>query len=156
ALHHLLKTCRSIDPQLKGRQGGSKLLNKHARNLTDRQAQRLAAYLERWPAIERIYRFKEELMEVLNAKNQSKKQCRSWARRLLDAIAQLKQSGLEECRKLAKTLESWQEEIARMWRFSRSNGITEGYHRKMKLIQRRAFGFRNFENYRKRVRVLCA
>ncbi|MDF1671134.1 MAG: transposase, partial [Roseovarius sp.] len=93
ALHHLLKTCRSIDPQLKGRQGGSKLLNKHARNLTDRQAQRLAVYLERWPAIERIYRFKEELMEVLSAKNQSKKQCRSWARCLLDAIAQLQQSG---------------------------------------------------------------
>ncbi|HCJ4409649.1 TPA: transposase, partial [Legionella pneumophila] len=27
--------------------------------------------------------------------------------------------------------------------------------RKMKLIQRRAYGFRNFENYRLRVRVLC-
>ncbi|CAM3067830.1 Transposase IS204/IS1001/IS1096/IS1165 DDE domain-containing protein [Legionella pneumophila subsp. pneumophila] len=26
----------------------------------------------------------------------------------------------------------------------------------MKLIQRRAYGFRNFENYRLRVRVLCA
>ncbi|HEE0243771.1 TPA: transposase, partial [Legionella pneumophila] len=26
---------------------------------------------------------------------------------------------------------------------------------KMKLIQRRAYGFRNFENYRLRVRVLC-
>ncbi|HAT9491496.1 TPA: hypothetical protein JBD00_09795, partial [Legionella pneumophila subsp. pneumophila] len=26
---------------------------------------------------------------------------------------------------------------------------------KMKLIQRRAYGFRNFENYRVRVRVLC-
>ncbi|CAM3014255.1 TPA: transposase, partial [Legionella pneumophila] len=25
----------------------------------------------------------------------------------------------------------------------------------MKLIQRRAYGFRNFENYRVRVRVLC-
>ncbi|QBS11512.1 hypothetical protein E4T54_01450 [Legionella geestiana] len=36
-----------------------------------------------------------------------------------------------------------------------SNGITEGFHRKMKLIQRRAYGFRNFENYRTRVRVLC-
>ncbi|WP_423202101.1 transposase [Legionella fairfieldensis] len=35
------------------------------------------------------------------------------------------------------------------------NGITEGFHRKMKLIQRRAYGFRNFENYRLRVRVLC-
>ncbi|HAT1775651.1 TPA: transposase, partial [Legionella pneumophila] len=30
------------------------------------------------------------------------------------------------------------------------------FHRKMKLIQRRAYGFRNFENYRLRVRVLCA
>ncbi|WP_432416312.1 transposase, partial [Legionella micdadei] len=26
--------------------------------------------------------------------------------------------------------------------------ITEGFHRKMKLIQRRAYGFKNFENYR--------
>ena len=42
-----------------------------------------------------------------------------------------------------------------MFRFSRNNGITEGFHRKMKLIQRRAYGFRNFENYRLRVRVLC-
>ncbi|HAT9261294.1 MULTISPECIES: transposase, partial [Legionella] len=29
-------------------------------------------------------------------------------------------------------------------------------HRKMKLIQRRAYGFRNFENYRLRVKVLCS
>ncbi|HAT8772282.1 TPA: hypothetical protein JBA21_16000, partial [Legionella pneumophila] len=27
---------------------------------------------------------------------------------------------------------------------------------KMKLIQRRAYGFRNFENYRLRVKVLCS
>ena len=134
----------------------SKLLNKHARNLTQKQARRLADYLGRRPAIEGIYRFKEGLMEVLSAKNQTKKQCRILVHRLLEAIAQLRQSGFEDCQKLGKTLESWQEEIARMWRFSRSNGITEGYHRKMKLIQRRAFGFRNFENYRKRVRALCA
>ncbi|MGL5742751.1 MAG: transposase, partial [Legionella sp.] len=44
--------------------------------------------------------------------------------------------------------------VARMWRFSKSNGITEGFHRKMKLIQRRAYGFRKFENYRVRVKVL--
>ena len=36
------------------------------------------------------------------------------------------------------------------------DGITEGFHRKMKLIQRRAYGFRNFENYRLRVKVLCS
>jgi transposase len=38
---------------------------------------------------------------------------------------------------LADTFENWKEEIARMWRFTRNNGITEGFHRKMKLIQRR-------------------
>lgn len=35
-----------------------------------------------------------------------------------------------------------------MFRFSWSNGITEGFHRKMTLIQHRAYGFRNLENYR--------
>jgi hypothetical protein len=34
-------------------------------------------------------------------------------------------------------------------------GITEGFHRKMKLIQRRADGFRNFQNYRLRVIAQC-
>ncbi len=56
---------------------------------------------------------------------------------------------------LAKTLYLWREEVVRMWRFTKNNGITEGFHRKMKLIQRRAYGFKNFENYRIRVKVLC-
>ena len=56
---------------------------------------------------------------------------------------------------LAKTLSEWSQEIVRMWRFSRNNGITEGFHRKMKLIQRRAYGFRNFNNYRLRVIAQC-
>ncbi len=43
------------------------------------------------------------------------------------------------------------EPIAAMWRFRKSNSITEGFHRKMKLIQRRAYGFRNVNNYRLRV-----
>ena len=47
---------------------------------------------------------------------------------------------------LAKTLHSWRGEITAMWRFTKNNGITEGFHRKMKLIQRRAYGFRNFQN----------
>jgi transposase len=31
-----------------------------------------------------------------------------------------------------------------MWRFKKSNGMTEGFHNKMELISRRAYGFRNF------------
>jgi hypothetical protein len=29
---------------------------------------------------------------------------------------------------LGETLHSWSAEIARMWRFTRNNGITEGFH----------------------------
>jgi transposase len=42
-----------------------------------------------------------------------------------------------------------------MWRFTKNNAITEGFHRKRKLIQRRAYGFRNFHNYRLRVIAQC-
>lgn len=156
ALHHLMQTCRTIDPTLTARRGALRLLQKHARNLTGTQARRLEAYLAAQPAIAAIHGFKEELMTVLVAKRQTKDQCRILVHRLLEAIHQLGTSPFDDCRKLGRTLASWQVEIGRMWRFSRSNGITEGFHRKMKLIQRRAFGFRNFENYRRRVRALCA
>jgi hypothetical protein len=43
------------------------------------------------------------------------------------------------------------ERIIAMWRFSGSNGITEGFHHKMEMISRRAHGSRNFEHYRLRV-----
>ncbi|WP_425454084.1 transposase [Neopusillimonas maritima] len=47
------------------------------------------------------------------------------------------------------------EPIVRMWRFTKSNGITEGFHTKMEMLSRRAYGFRNFENYRMRVLAQC-
>jgi transposase len=73
-----------------------------------------------------------------------------------DAIDHLRQSGLPQMVQLGETLDSWKEEIATMWRFTRNNGITEGFHNKMETINRQAYGFRNFENYRLRVKVLCA
>ena len=57
---------------------------------------------------------------------------------------------------LGQTRHAWSEEIVCMWRFSRNNGITEGFHNKMELINRQAYGFRNFQNYRLRVKVLCS
>ena len=40
-----------------------------------------------------------------------------------------------------------------MWRFTKNTGITEGFHTKLEMISRRAYGFKDFENYRLRVRV---
>jgi transposase len=95
------------------------------------------------------------LRRLLNVKKRTKRQCRPLISKLLDSIDELKASGLPPLVTLAPTLGSWREEIACMWRFTSNNGITEGFHRKMKLIQRRAYGFRSFSNYRLRVIAQC-
>jgi transposase len=75
---------------------------------------------------------------------------------LLSAIDQLRNAVFPQLVTLGETLDSWREEIGCMWRFTRNNGITEGFHNKMETISRVAYGFRNFENYRRRVKVLCS
>jgi transposase len=57
---------------------------------------------------------------------------------------------------LGHTLHAWREEIATMWRFTRNNAITEGFHNKIEVLSRQAYGFRNFQNYRLRVKVMCS
>src|SRR5690625_5666558 len=52
---------------------------------------------------------------------------------------------------IAKTIFSWFVPIVRMWRFTKSNGITEGFHTKLEMLSRRGYGFRYFENYCLRV-----
>ena len=71
-------------------------------------------------------------------------------------IEELKYCKFKSIETLGNTLDLWKLEIVRMWRFTRTNSITEGFHMKMEMISRRAYGFRNFENYRLRVRALCA
>ena len=67
-----------------------------------------------------------------------------------------RQAGLPQLVSLGQTLHSWAEEIAAMWRFTKNNAITEGFHTKMEVLQRQAYGFRNFNNYRLRVKVSCS
>lgn len=153
--YHFLKTCHSIDPDVKHRRSMLRILRMREDKLSNKQIRQRDQYFKDQPAIEVIYQFKQRLHKLLLYKARTKQQCKGLIKQLLAKIKQLKQSGLEHLITLAKTLYNWREEIVRMWRFTKSNGITEGFHRKMKLIQRRAYGFRNFENYRMRVRVLC-
>jgi transposase len=83
-----------------------------------------------------IYRFKQRLCSLLLTKHKTRLQCQKLIPRFLRAVADLRQSGLAQLLTLGDTLHSWSEEIARMWRFARSNGITAGFHNKMETISR--------------------
>ncbi|HBD9373255.1 TPA: transposase, partial [Legionella pneumophila] len=102
-----------------------------------------------------IYQFQQQVHALFLHKAMNKDWCKKMIPRFLNMLDDLKNSPFKALAALGKTFCQWKEEIVRMWRFRKSNGITEGFHRKMKLIQRRAYGFRNFDNYRTRVRVLC-
>lgn len=153
---HIHQLWRQIDPAHRWNRGLLSLLRRRRDRLSPEQLMKLEEYFKAFPAIESLYRFKQELWELLRPSGLTPQACRPRIRELLERIAQLKASSFALLASLGQTLEDWQEEIARMWRFSRNNGITEGFHTKMEMISRRAFGFRNFENYRLRVKALCA
>ena len=155
--HHFAKVCKLVDEEhlSHGRGGLMRLMMTRPDNLRPEHRERLQAYFAEQPALQAVYDFCRDLSELLRVKARSRRGCRKYVSALLDRLSQLRKSPFAAMRTLGKTLFSWKEEVARMFRFTRNNGITEGSHRKMKLIQRRAYGFRNFENYRLRVRVLC-
>jgi transposase len=131
-------------------------MRRHYHNLKAEQAQRLTAYLQTIPALKIIYDFKQRLTNLLLLKHRTARQCRQLIPSWLEHLRELAYSDFPLLAQLGRTLSSWSEEIVRMWRFTKNNGITEGFHTKMEMISRRAFGFRNFDNYRLRVRVMCA
>jgi len=150
-----MRLARQLVPALGWNRSWLGLLRTRPDHLEPDQKRRLQALLAQYPALQPIYEVKESLCALLRLKGQSKRACRHHVARLLDFIRLLRESGLEAALTLAKTLSDWSEEIGRMWRFSRTNAVTEGFHRKMKLIQRRAYGFRSFSNYRLRVIAQC-
>jgi transposase len=154
--HHFLACWRELDPAGAKNRGLLSLMRRHRHNLRPEQAARLATYLETYPALRQIYRFKQKLCYLLLTRHCNQKKCSQLAPRFLRAVRELRDAGLAPLVQLGNTLHAWQEEIATMWRFTRNNGITEGFHTKMEVLQRQAYGFRNFNNYRLRVKVLCS
>ena len=70
---------------------------------------------------------------------------------LLHLIDRARESALEPLQSMAGTLSRWFEPIVRYIRHRYTNGMTEGFNNKIKLIQRRAFGLRNEHNRKKRI-----
>ena len=152
ALHDYIK---AVAPDQRWKRGYTRLLGKRSENLTDKQKERLNELLGMDSSFKLAYDFKQRLCSLLNLKSLTKQACQEPLRQLIQMVDELRHTAHPIWRRLADTLSEWFVPIICMWRFTRNNGITEGFHRKMKLIQRRAYGFRNFANYRLRVLLEC-
>lgn len=150
-----LKAWKQFDPIGRQNRGLLSLMRRHESNLSPEQKVKLEKYFLKFPHLKIIWKFKQELHNLMRLKHLDKNTVWLKIHEFLPMLDQLKESSVEALKTLGATLFSWRDEIGRMWRFSKTNSITEGLHNKMEMISRRAFGFRNFNNYRLRVLALC-
>ena len=154
-LYHFMEFCKQAQEEVKWNRKLTYPLRKRGDRLNSEELKRLEKFFENNPAIKLAYEFKERLCGLLNRKHQTAKECKRNIRELKTMMKQMKYEATQEFERLAETISEWFTPIIRMWRFTKNNSITEGFHRKMKLIQRMAYGYKNFQNYRLRVLVLC-
>ncbi len=150
-----IKTWAQFDPVGRKSRGLLSLMRRHEENLKPEQKVKLDQYFLVYPHLKTIYDFKQKLTNLMRLKHLAKDTVWLKIHDLLPMIEELKASVIDAMKTLGETLHAWKNEIGRMWRFSKTNSITEGLHNKMEMISRRAFGFRNFNNYRMRVLALC-
>lgn len=107
-------------------------------------------FLEKHPALEELYFFKERLRAFYKSRNHRQ------ARRSLELFIQdLESSTQEAANTLGRTLKRWKEELIAYFGNRWTNGFTEATNGNAKALQKRARGFKNFVNYRLKVLNAC-
>jgi transposase len=106
----------------------------------------LHEWLKLHPKLNELYAYKEALHRLYRCRGYDR------ARKCFIAIVdQMARSELPEIQTLRKTLLKWKQEILNYFLTGLTNGRTEGFNNLAKLLQKRAFGFRSFKNYRLRL-----
>ena len=59
--------------------------------------------------------------------------------------------GIKEFEKCAKTFRYWSKEILNAFKYGFTNGPTEGFNNKIKVLKRISFGIKNFDRFRNRI-----
>ena len=73
-------------------------------------------------------------------------------REFFEWISTAEQSQLTEFEKCAATYKHWRKEILNAFKYSHiSNGPTEGFNNKIKVLKRTSYGIRNFKHFRTRI-----
>lgn len=106
----------------------------------------LHLWLDAHPKIKELYHFKEALHGLYRCRGYNRAK-----RALVSILDRMASSALPEIKKLRGTLMKWKNEILNHFVTGLTNGRTEGFNNLAKLLQKRAFGFRSFKNYRLRL-----
>ena len=68
-----------------------------------------------------------------------------------DWIADAQGCGIKEFEDCARTYRAWRKEILNAFKYRLTNGPTEGFNNKIKVLKRSSYGIRNFRRFRTRI-----
>ena len=130
--------------------GCRRLLLAKPEKLSDGLKIKLSEVLMRNETIRRAYELKACFVTFVKADNYLLAQ-----NLLIRFLSTASDYNIPEFNKLAKTLKNWRPEILNSFKAPYSNGCTEGYNNKIKVIKRNAFGFKSFQRFRNRILHTC-
>ena len=123
-----------------------RLLTKRFCNLSPEETEQVLVMLETSQKLKQAYWLKESYYEFLDADNSTK------AKKLLsDWVNTAGNSRIEAFVKCSDTMVNWSQGILNSFDCTYTNGFTEGINNKIKVIKRNAYGYRNFDRFRKRI-----
>jgi transposase len=128
-----------------------KLLLKNREELDFAARSDLERFLRPHQELAALYHFKEKLHTLYRCKGYQKAQ-HSYDR-ICDDLA--RHGHVPELATLRRTLLRWRTEILNHFITGLTNARTEGFNNTAKLVKRRAYGYKNHENYRLRLLDTC-
>jgi transposase len=122
------------------------LLQRGVERLSQPERARLLEALSRDRRLARAWGLKEALREVYR-----KKRWEDAAAALERWIREAQGSDLQPFRRTAATLRRWRKEMLNYWRYPITNALVEGKHNRVKVLKRRAYGYRNDRSFLLRI-----
>lgn len=125
------------------------LLVKNRENLSDEERSTLGVLLAASPELKSLYEIKESFRDWFNTcadRHQADDLLTAW-------LDKAKDSGLRALQGFTRMVDRWRQQILNYFAGRHSNGFAEGVNLKIKLINRRAFGYHVFASFRLHVMV---
>lgn len=128
------------------------ILVKNEVNLDEEEKVKLKAMYKKCPEVKTCHKLKEDFRRIFEeetSRSKAKARLHVWRRRV-------RRTRLKSLEGFLSTLDNWEEWILNYFSSGKiTNGVVEGINNKLKLIKRRAYGYRNNDNFRQRVLVEC-
>jgi len=121
-------------------------------NLSEEQEKQLADMLKASPELKQCYELKEAFRDLFNQDLTPK----AVEKRLWRWIAKVETLSFKALKAFVNTLRNWWQQILNYFDGRFNNGFAEGVNLKIKMLNRRGYGYRNFNSFRLHVLVAFA